>query len=215
MGSERKEDEPTVADYTDMTNEREMDYFNLLFESIFHSVYFFVKYLPPPIGCLLRFLVLKIFMKKIQSWRIMEGATFYFPRNISIGKQCFIHDHVIMGGRGKIVIGDWVHIAVGAGIASENHTFRKGKYWALQKMVQLDTIIEDDVAIMAGCGVHAGVHVGKGALLGANSLVTTDVPPNAFVSGVPAKIVGWRGETGIEMIKPDKPRIGNQEETTQ
>jgi acetyltransferase-like isoleucine patch superfamily enzyme len=212
MDGETERNERTGSDYSDMTSEREFDYLELLFESIFQAVYFFVKYLPTPIGCFLRLLVLKVFMKKIQSWKIMEGATFFFPQNISIGKQGFIHDRVAMGGRGQIVIGDWVHIAVDAKIASENHSFRKGKYWALQTMVQHKTVIEDDVAIMAGCCVMAGVHVGRGALLGANSVITRNVPPNAFVSGIPAKVVGWRGEKGIEWRGSQKTRTGHAEE---
>jgi acetyltransferase-like isoleucine patch superfamily enzyme len=201
MDRETERRERAGSEYSDMTNEREFDYLELLFESVFQAVYFFVKYLPAPIGCVFRLLVLKVFMKKIRSWKIMEGATFFFPRNIAIGREGFIHDRVAMGGRGQIVIGDWVHIAVDAKIASEDHSFRKGKYWALQNMVRRRTIIEDDVAIMAGCCVMAGVHVGKGALLGANSVVTRNVPPNAFVSGIPAEVVGWRGEAGIEWIK--------------
>ena len=82
--------DPVDAEYADMTSERKIDLRELLFESIFHTIYWLVKYIPSPIGCFLRYLVLKIFMKKIESWKIMEGATFFFPRNISIGKNCFI-----------------------------------------------------------------------------------------------------------------------------
>ena len=198
------------AEYTDWTNEREIDYFELLYETIFQTIYWFVKYLPPPIGCFLRFLVLKIFMKKIGSWKIMEGATFFFPRNISIGKHCFIHEHVIMGGRGRIVIGDYVHIAHGASIMSEDHAFRKGKCWSLQKMIQDNTVIEDDVAIGAGCRVIPGVHVGKGGLLGPNSVVTRDVPPGMLVVGIPARIAARRSDgPRLEWIKPKKAPPGD------
>lgn len=195
------------GEYTDMTNERTVDIFETIHETIFQTIYWFVKYLPAPIGCFLRFLVLKVFMKKIQSWKIMEGAAFYFPRHISIGKNCFIHDFVTMGGRGELVIGDHVTFAHGAAAYSEDHSFRKGKYWHLQKMIQYTTVIEDDVALGAGSKVIPGIRVGRGALVGPNSVVTSDVPPNGGVVGIPAKLVAQRGDgPRIEWFKPRKPK---------
>ena len=193
------------AEYTDSTDEREFDYFELLYETVFQTIYWFVKYLPAPIGCFLRFLVLKIFMKKIESWKIMEGATFYFPRNISIGKNCFIHDYVAMGGRGEIIIGDHVSLAHSAHVYSEDHEFRKGKYFHLQGMIPNTTILEDDVGCGGGSRILPGAHIGRGTLVGPNSVVTGKVPPSAFMAGIPARVVGWRGEDpGIDRIKPGK-----------
>lgn len=198
------------AEYTDSTNEREMDYFELLHETVFQTIYWFVKYLPAPAGCFLRFLVLKIFMKKIESWKIMEGATFFFPRNISIGKHCFIHDYVTMGGRGEIIIGDYVSLAHNVSVYSEDHAFRKGKYFHLQGMVRHTTIIEDDVGCGGASRVLPGARIGRGTLIGPNSVVTGKVPPGAFMSGIPARVVGWRGEgPGIDWIKSTKSSTGD------
>ena len=47
---------------------------------------------------------------------------------------------------------------------------------------------EDDVWIGAGARVMQGVTVGKGAIIGANSLVTRDVPPYAIAVGSPARL---------------------------
>lgn len=49
-------------------------------------------------------------------------------------------------------------------------------------------VIEDDVVIGCGARVLGPVRVGRGAFIGANSVVLTDVPPGAVVSGIPAKI---------------------------
>lgn len=52
----------------------------------------------------------------------------------------------------------------------------------------------DNVFIGAGARIIGGVHVGSGARVGANAVVTRDVPPGATAVGVPARIVRQRGE---------------------
>ncbi len=53
-------------------------------------------------------------------------------------------------------------------------------------------VIEDDVNIGAGAAVIGPITVGKGAIIGANAVVTHDVPPNAIVAGNPAKVLRIR-----------------------
>ena len=52
--------------------------------------------------------------------------------------------------------------------------------------------IGNDVWIGANVTVVRGVHVANGAVIGANSVVTKDVPPYAIVAGCPAKIIKYR-----------------------
>ena len=55
-----------------------------------------------------------------------------------------------------------------------------------------DIIIENDVWIGAKSTIMSGVKISNGSVIGANSLVTKDVPPYAVVVGNPAKIVKFR-----------------------
>lgn len=50
-------------------------------------------------------------------------------------------------------------------------------------------IVGDNCILCAGCKVIGGVKIGDGAIVGANAVVTKDVPKNAVVAGIPAKIV--------------------------
>lgn len=56
------------------------------------------------------------------------------------------------------------------------------------------TFIGDDVYLGAHAMILQDCHIGDGAIVGANSVVTKDVPPRAVVSGIPAKLVRVRNE---------------------
>ena len=49
-------------------------------------------------------------------------------------------------------------------------------------------IIEDDVVVGCGARVLGPIRIGKGAFIGANAVVLSDVPAGAVVSGIPARV---------------------------
>lgn len=51
------------------------------------------------------------------------------------------------------------------------------------------TIIEDNVMIGAGAVILNNAHIGKGAKIGANAVVLTDVPAGCTAVGNPARII--------------------------
>jgi len=59
-------------------------------------------------------------------------------------------------------------------------------------MPQKQTIIENDVWIGSYSKIIGGVHIHTGAVIGAGSVVTKDVPPYAIVAGCPARIIRYR-----------------------
>lgn len=65
-------------------------------------------------------------------------------------------------------------------------------YLGLKSERSVSTIIENDVWVGDGAVILAGVRIGTGAVVGANSVVNRDVPPYAIVTGVLAKIVRFR-----------------------
>ena len=60
-----------------------------------------------------------------------------------------------------------------------------------------DTIVDDDVWIGYGCLIMSGVHIGKGAIIAAGSVVTKDVPSYAIVGGSPARVIKYRFDENI------------------
>lgn len=55
-----------------------------------------------------------------------------------------------------------------------------------------DTVVGNDVWIGQNSTILPGVHIGDGAIIGLNSVVTRDVPPYTIVAGNPAKTVRKR-----------------------
>lgn len=67
------------------------------------------------------------------------------------------------------------------------------------------TTIEDDCWIGWGTVITQGVTIGKGCIVGANSVVTKDLPPYSIAVGAPAKVIKSR----IEYAPSDVLEAGN------
>ena len=59
-------------------------------------------------------------------------------------------------------------------------------------------MIEEDVWIGEGVCILSGVRVGHGAIIGANAVVTRDIPPQCIVAGVPARVIKYLDNTTFE-----------------
>jgi serine acetyltransferase len=120
------------------------------------------------------------------------------PRaEVRIGKSCFLAHDVHLGAYGAINIGSNVRIAEFTSIRDTSHNYRDP---SRNINAQGDTvgsiIIEDDVWIGKGClimGSIEGTLIGKGAVIGAHSIVKASLPDFAIAVGAPATIVGYRG----------------------
>jgi serine O-acetyltransferase len=52
-------------------------------------------------------------------------------------------------------------------------------------------VIEDDVMVGCGARILGPIRVGRGAVIGANAVVVSDVPAGAVVAGIPARIIKY------------------------
>lgn len=109
-----------------------------------------------------------------------------------------IGDYVTIG-RGTIIsikdtlsIGDYSLIGPYVQITDNNHSTKRGNLIKYQKATIKPIVIGQDCWIGSGARILAGVTIGNGAVVGANAVVTKDVPPFAIVAGVPAKLIKYR-----------------------
>lgn len=95
---------------------------------------------------------------------------------------------------GKVIIGKDVMMGPEVCIYTKNHAFdRTDIPMNLQGVTaEKPVIIGDDVWIGARVIILPGVHIGTGAVIGAGSVVTKDVPDYAVIGGNPARILKMR-----------------------
>lgn len=167
--------------------------FSYVRAGVFFTLYGSVKYLPTPVGDLCRFLCLWPFVKAIKSIAIKDGATFWFPHNIVIGRNVTINEWCFIDGYGGVEIGDCCRIAHNCSLVSEDHGFADPDTPIYrQKKVGARIRLERDVWLGCGVRVLKGVTIGEGSIIGANSLVTKNIPPYSIAVGSPARVIRKR-----------------------
>jgi acetyltransferase-like isoleucine patch superfamily enzyme len=116
---------------------------------------------------------------------------------VVIGPSTYVGHRSLMYGHAGIRIGRDVLLANDVQLICGNHTFsRRDVPIRAQPPAGAPIVVEDDVWLGASAIVLGGVTVGRGCVVGAGAVVTRSLPPYSIARGVPAKIVGVRGEDG-------------------
>ena len=111
-----------------------------------------------------------------------------------LGKNSYISNFCVIGVNDSIWIGANVMIADNVSIRDTDHNFVDiNTPMIKQGIITAPIIIKDDVWIGHGAVITKGVTIGQGAIIGANAVVTRDVPEYGIVGGVPAKLIRRRG----------------------
>lgn len=116
---------------------------------------------------------------------------------ISIGNKVYIGPHACFSAKKGIIIGDCVTFGPGVTIMGGNHNFREVGIFIYdnhEKRSDDDMPVVIDTDVWVGCNaiILKGVHVNRGAIIGAGAVVTKDVPPYSIVAGNPARVVKYR-----------------------
>ena len=109
-------------------------------------------------------------------------------KNVSIGSNCHI------SAINLIKIGD--NVLTGKKVTIIDNSHGKSELKSLSISPALRALfskgpiqIDDNVWIGDKVTILSNVHIGKNSIIGANSVVTQDVPPNCIVGGIPAKVI--------------------------
>jgi maltose O-acetyltransferase len=121
---------------------------------------------------------------------MMRDFTGRFVGTLRIADNVFFNRGCYVAAYCCVTIGNSCIFGEGVSIHDENHRIsRVGEADALQGFETKPIVIGDNVWIGAKATILPGVHIGDHAVIGANAVVTHDVPPYALAVGVPAHVV--------------------------
>jgi len=161
--------------------------------------YLFVQYLPHSrlisLSNTIRLWYMAKILKVIQfdkNSKFESGIYISDARNLEIGKHVRINENVFL--QGSITIGDFVMIAPNVSIYTKTHRYGDiNTPMVLSGESETKTVtIENDVWLGLNAVVLPGITVGKGSIIGANSVVTKNVEPYSIIGGVPAHLIRKR-----------------------
>ena len=119
---------------------------------------------------------------------IYPGVRIWAPWNLTCGEECGVGDGAILYSQAQITLGRRVVISQGAHLCTGTHDYESEGFELFAKPIT----IGDHAWLAAECFVHPGVTVGEGAVVGARSVVTCDVPAWMVCAGHPCKPIKER-----------------------
>ena len=155
-----------------------------------------------------------------------KQASLARPADLKNPQNIYLYDFARIGCRSTIMtMGDSKFImkrgcltAEGLTVVTSNHRQKIGKFLSggNDDNEYKDIIVEEDVWIGINVTLLAGAHIGRGAIIGACSVVTKDIPPYSIAVGNPARPIKfkWSVDEIIEHEKalyPEKERFTRDE----
>lgn len=162
---------------------------NRLMRALWGLVWFWIfRFVPVPFHAI-RSSILRLFGASIgRGVHVYPRVRIWAPWNLIVGDEAGIANDVIIYSQGKISIGRRVVISQGSHLCSGSHDYEKCGMPLFVK----DISIGDFSWITSEVFVHPGVSIGEGAVIGARSVVTKDVPPWSVWAGHPCKPIKLR-----------------------
>ncbi len=118
------------------------------------------------------------------------GPFVEIQKSVDIGRNCKVQSHsFICEG---VTIEDEAFIGHGVMFINDRYPHSTTPAGALQTETDwkvIPTVVRKGASIGSNCTILCGVTVGEGAIVGAGSVVTKDVPPGVIVAGNPARVL--------------------------
>jgi acetyltransferase-like isoleucine patch superfamily enzyme len=153
-----------------------------------------IKYMPFNSAMKLRNFCYRFVLNEMgENCNICDGVSILYTGNVSIGNRVSIHEYTLIGGRGKIKIGNNVAIAHDCSIVSESHNFSDMDILIKDQGLTTEPIfIGNDVWLGCKVVVLGNVTIGNGSVIGAGSVVTKNIPENTIAVGNPCRVIRFR-----------------------
>lgn len=124
---------------------------------------------------------------KFMAEGMTAGVTIVVARGavLSMGNGCYMNTGSSIEVHHEVRIGDHALIAPFASIVDDNrHEAEPGS-----SRTKKPIIVGNNVWLGRNVAVLPGITIGDGSVIGANSVVSRDIPPNCFAAGAPARVI--------------------------
>jgi len=128
---------------------------------------------------------LLLFLVKMRKRHYSFKYGIQIPGTTKIGKGFYIGHFGTIVVNASAIIGNNVNISQGVTIGQANRGKNKGT-----------PIIGNEVYIGPGAKIFGNVKIGNNVAIGANAVVTHDIPDGAVVGGIPARVISMNGSEG-------------------
>ena len=134
---------------------------------------------------------------------IRERCQFNHNEHIAIGNNVYIQRDCTFSGHGGITIGNGVVFAHCVDVFSGEHNYDSDDLEYLpfdERFICAPVEIGDYTWIGSHVVIMPGVKIGRGAVIGAASVVTKDIPDYAIAVGNPARVIKYRNKEKFEEL---------------
>ncbi len=143
----------------------------------------FFRLSPRPLHSWRSFL-LRLFGAKVgHGVHVYPKVKVWAPWNLILNDNCGIGNGAILYSQGLIVIGQEAVISQGSHLCAGTHDYTKAGF----PLITMPIIIGDQAWVAAEAFIHPGVTIANGCVIGARSVVTTDMPAWMVCAGHPCK----------------------------
>lgn len=128
--------------------------------------------------------------------RTRVGAFVEVQRGATVGRDCKISSHSFLCE--GVTLEDGVFVGHGVMFTNDRHPRAlnaAGEPAGPGDWTCEETVVEAGASIGSGSTLLCGIRIGRGAMVGAGSVVLHDVPPGAVVAGNPARVIQSPGST--------------------
>lgn len=140
-----------------------------------------------------------LWIKPISIWLTVMQKIIEITTGISLQPTARIGRGLYIGHFGGIIIGPETRIGNYCNISQGVTIGQAGR-----GKKQLSPVIGDRVYIAPGAKIFGGIVVGNDVAIGANAVLTSDLPDNAVAVGIPAKIINFKSSRDFVQFNEER-----------